>query len=63
LDAALEIGKLIGVLRVEDQVSRDSDSEFYKLNGYFDYDLTVLFEATQSELQSLWDAYVDQEDL
>jgi len=63
LEASLEIGKLVGTLLSEGCVSKNSDSAFYALNVYFDYDLTSLFEETQSELQSLWDAYVEQEDL
>lgn len=63
LTAALEIGKLIGALCSEGEVSRNSDEAFYNLRSYFDYDLSSLFEATRSDLQRLWSNYVAQEDL
>lgn len=60
LTTAREIGELIGALRAEGEVSRNSDEGFYNLRSYFNYDLVELFEATRSDLQRLWGDYVEQ---
>lgn len=62
-DAAREIGELTGILRREGEVSTESDSYFYWLRSYFDYDISPVLDKTRSALIDLWNDYVHQEGL
>lgn len=62
-DAAREIGELAGTLRHEGEVSTESDSFFYGLRFYFEYDISPVLDKTRSALIDLWNDYVHQEGL
>lgn len=62
-DAAREIGELAGTLRHEGEVSTESDSFFYGLRFYFEYDISPVFDKTRNALIDLWNDYVHQEGL
>lgn len=62
-DAAREIGELAGTLRHEGEVSTESDSFFYGLRSYFEYDISPVFDKTRDAMIDLWNDYVHQKGL